>query len=194
MGNGPLPDDPPSWRISEKHDDRSGRDLRRVVRASGRDGAGHTAALRPGGRDPRTARPTVGPRRATPPPQPHPRTCPRKPPTPPRVAPVAGTGRARLGWGPTSGYAALAADRTGATGRAAGGRGSRLTDHRHGGASASHAGRGHRVSRPPTHRPRRETDPCGRARERGPRRAGPVADGAATAKETPASPLLSACS
>ena len=68
--------------------------------------AGHTAALRPGGRDPRTARPTVGPRRATPPPQPHPRTCPRKPPTPPRVAPGAGTGRARLGWGPTSAYEA----------------------------------------------------------------------------------------
>ena len=42
-------------------------------------------------------------------------------------------------------------------------------DHRHGGASASHAGRGHRGSRPPTHRPRRETDPGGRARERGPR-------------------------
>ena len=53
---------------------------------------------------------------------------------------------------------------------------------------------GHRPSRPPTHRPRRETDPCGRARERGPRRAGPVADGAATATETPASPLRSACS
>ena len=119
---------------------------------------------------------------------------PQKPPTPPRVAPVAGTGRARLGWGPTAGYAALAADRTGGTGRAAGGRGSRLTDHRHGGASASHAGRGHRGSRPPTHRPRRETDSGGRARERGPRRAGPVADGAATVKETPASPLRSACS
>ena len=82
--------------------------------------------------------------------------------------------------------------RTGGTG--AGGRGSRLTDHRHGGASASPAGRGHRGSRPPTHRPRRETDPGGRARERGPRRAGPVADGAATAKETPASPLRSVCS
>ena len=134
------------------------------------------------------------PRRATPPPRPHPRTCPRKPPTPPRVAPGAGTGRARLGWGPMSSYAALAADRTGGTGRAAGGRGSRLTDHRRGGASASHAGRGHRGSRPPTHRPRRETDPCGRARERGPRRGGPVADGAATATETPASPLRSACS
>ena len=34
-----------------------------------------------------------------------------------------------------------------------GGRGSRLTDRRHGGASASHAGRGHRVSQPPTHLP-----------------------------------------
>ena len=56
----------------------------------------------------------------------------------------------------------------GGTGRAAGGRGSCLTDHRHGGAAASHAGRGHRGSRSPTHRPRRETDPCGRARERGP--------------------------
>ena len=45
---------------------------------------------------PRTARPTGGPRRATPPPQPHPRTCPRKPPTPPRGVPVAGTpGRSR---------------------------------------------------------------------------------------------------
>ena len=65
-------------------------------------------------------------------------------------------------------------------------------DHRHGGASASHAGRGHRGSRPPTHRPRPETDPGGRARARGPRRAGPVADGAATATETPASPLRSA--
>ena len=38
------------------------------------------------------------------------------------------------------------ADRTGGTGRAASGRGSRLTDHRHGGASASHAG----CSRPAT--------------------------------------------
>ena len=121
----------------------------------------------------------------------YPRTFPRKPPTPPRVAPGAGPGRARLGWGPTPGYAARAADRTGRTGRAAGGRGSRLTDHRHGGASASHAGRGHRGSRPPTHRPRPETDPGGRARERGPRRAGPVADGAATATETP---LRRACS
>ena len=34
-----------------------------------------------------------------------------------------------------------------------GGRGSRLTDRRHGGASASHASRGHRGSQPPTHLP-----------------------------------------
>ena len=72
-----------------------------------------------GGRDPLTARPTVGPRRAIPPRR---RT---KPPTPPRGAPD---------WH-------------------RGGRGSRLTDRHHGGASASHAGRGHRVSQPPTHLP-----------------------------------------
>ena len=40
-----------------------------------------------------------------------------------------------------------------------------LTDHCHGGAAASHAGRSNRGSRSPTHRPRRETDPGGRARE-----------------------------
>ena len=37
------------------------------------------------------------------------------------------------------------------------------------------------VSRPPTHLPRRWTDPCCRARDGGPRRAGPVADSAADA-------------
>ena len=61
------------------------------------------------------------------------------------------------------------------------GHGSRLTDRRHGGVSSSHVCRGHRVSRPPTHLPRRRTDPGCRAREGCPRRAGPVADGAATA-------------
>ena len=38
-----------------------------------------------------------------------------------------------------------------------------------------------RVSRPPTHLPRRWTDPCCRAREGWPRRAEPVADGASNA-------------
>ena len=45
----------------------------------------------------------------------------------------------------------------------------------------AHACRGHRVSRPPTHLPRRWTDPCCRARDACPRRAGPVADGASDA-------------
>ena len=65
--------------------------------------------------------------------------------------------------------------------RSACGHGSRLTDRRHGGASASHVCRGLRVSRPPTHLPRRWTDPCCRARDGGPRRAAPVADSAADA-------------
>ena len=58
------------------------------------------------------------------------------------------------------------------------GHGSRLTDRHQGGVSASHVCRGHRVSRPPTHLPQRWTNPCCRARDEGPRRAGPVADGA----------------
>ena len=49
------------------------------------------------------------------------------------------------------------------------GHGSRLTDRRQGGVSSSHACRGHRVSRQPTHLPRRWTDPCCRARDGGPR-------------------------
>ena len=66
--------------------------------------------------------------------------------------------------------------------RSACGRGSRLTDRRQGGASSSHAGRGHRVSRSPTPLPRRGTDPCCRARDGGHRRAGPaIADGASNA-------------
>ena len=44
------------------------------------------------------------------------------------------------------------------------------------------AGRGHRVSRSPTPLPRRGTDPCCRARDGDPRRAGPaIADGASNA-------------
>ena len=65
--------------------------------------------------------------------------------------------------------------------RSACGHGSRRTDRRQGGASASRVCRGHRVSRPPTHPPRRWTAPCCRARDGGPRRSGPVADGAADA-------------
>ena len=65
--------------------------------------------------------------------------------------------------------------------RSACGHGSRRTDRRQGGASASRVCRGHRVSRPPTPLPRRWTDPCGRARDGGPRRAAPVADSAADA-------------
>ena len=55
----------PLWRGMPRH-----CDLRNSVVGAyrGRDGAGHTAARRPGGRAPRTARPTGGPRRATPPP------------------------------------------------------------------------------------------------------------------------------
>ena len=76
-----------------------------------------------GGRDPLTARPTVGPRRAIPPRR---RTT---PPTPPRGAPD--WHRGGIGVNEES----------------------RRTDRRHDGASASHAGRGHRVSQPPTHLP-----------------------------------------
>ena len=98
------------------------------VRAGGsgrRARRGWTRGRPRGGRDPLTARPTVGPRRAIPPRRGHPPRRRTQAPTPPRGAPD---------WH-------------------RGGRGSRLTDRRHGGASASHAGRGHRVSQPPTHLP-----------------------------------------
>ena len=65
--------------------------------------------------------------------------------------------------------------------RSACGHGSRRTDRLQDGTSASHVCRSHRVSRRPTHLLRRWTAPCCRARDGGPRRAGPVADGAADA-------------